>query len=428
MNDIAPLRSTPPSINHVKPAPLPEIRDIRLDNGMLLKICHRPDLELIAFNAITRGGYAEAQAPGIASLAATMRSEGTARNTSAQIAGMIDFSGSWIMSAAQGHYTTTGIYALARKAASVMPLMRDMVFHPAFPEKELEVAARRLASKIEIDTTTVGYQADKAIRELSFGTCHPLARTSSASDILGISRNGLVAFHSQFASPASTTLFAVGRFDSSLESIINNSFGQTECIADLAPLNIQPFDFDKGGTVKNIPVKDASQSALRISLPGLPRTHKDYLALRLAVMALGGYFGSRLSKNIREDKGLTYGISASLLGYNEGGIVQIATKCSADYVPAVMEETFKEITRLSECPLSPVELQCLKQAETVSLTDITDSPFSTLDFYQTIHTGGLSRIYFDERRAAVNSITSEHIALMASRYLDCSKAVAAIAG
>lgn len=395
---------------------------------MPLSILQRPDLELPAISVVSAAGEAEAPAPAVARLAATMRSEGASSISSAEIADIIDSTGSWMFSAAQAHYTTTGIFALQRKLTDIIPLLRAMVFSPDFPRAELEVVAARLSSKLAISEATVGYQADMAMNRLIFGSGHPLARVSTPEEVQAVTTGGLHSFHSACTLPSSTALFAVGNITPDIISAIDSTFGSLPADTVPAPLNIVPMQFAAPGTRVNVEVPKATQCAVKIALPGLPRKHEHYLALRLAVMALGGYFGSRLSQNIREDKGMTYGISAGLLGYLEGGVVQIGSKCSANHVDNLIDEVRKEIAGLSTNPLSPDELLRLKQAEIVALTDIVDSPYSTFDFLKTIHTGHLGNDYFARRCEAVNAITSEQIAGLAAEYLNPDSAVCTVAG
>lgn len=428
MNTTPLNRTIAPAVCPPEVARLPQVRHMKLDNGIDLLVYDRNDMELMSICALTRGGEAEASNPAIATLAATMRSEGTAGMTSGRIADAIDSAGSWLMTGSQPHFTTTGIYALNRKALQMMPLLRDIVFNPVFPEKELAVTAGILASKTAVNASTVGFQCNLQSRRLMFGEGHPLARFASPESIHSITRSDIAAFHSTFTTPANTTLLAVGRITPQLEDTINTAFGSVRNPSGQSPLNIVPFQFPGRHIHSDVPVKDATQCAVTISLPGIPRSDSRYLTLRLAVMALGGYFGSRLSQNIREDKGLTYGISGALLGYDEGGVVEITAKCSPLHVDALIEESLSEVSRLAAEPLSDVELECLRQAEIASLTSVTDSPYASIDFYRTIITGNLGSDYFDRRIQAVNSMTSKHIADIAADCLKPHIAVTVVAG
>jgi predicted Zn-dependent peptidase len=150
-----------------------------------------------------------------------------------------------------------------------------------------------------------------------FGENHPLSRSLTPEELAVISVDDLREHHARVYVPSGLQIYLSGRISPSIEDKLNDVFG---CVAVDKPaqgLNIIPFEQSLGKS-RIIQRHGALQSALKISIPTINRDDEDYLDLRLAVAALGGYFGSRLMTNIREDKGYTYGISAALMGYREG--------------------------------------------------------------------------------------------------------------
>lgn len=422
-----PDRTTAPRIVASEPGTLPEAREITLDNGVRAVMCHSPGLEIARISAVTAGGLAEAQMPAVASVAAAMRAEGTRTMTAEAIASAIDYNGAWCNSMATRHHTVTELYTLPGKASAVLPVMAGTVLSPVFPSQETALVASRLAAQAEIAASTPRFHATKVAQELTFGKNHPLAATPDPDSFRAVTQASLQNFHRSFSGASTLKIFVTGNIDSAMENAINSSFGQPLVEPSVQPeLNVVPFAPAEGGTHRR--VCDSAQSTVCITLPTIPRSHPDYLALRLAVMALGGYFGSRLSQNVREDKGYTYGISASLLGYMEGGVVEIVTDCDPAYVDKVIEETYAEMRRLATMPPDGPEMQRLRQAETAALTEITDSPFSILDFYQTIHCNRLPQTHYRRRCEALAAVTPESIATLAGKYLRPEGAITVVAG
>lgn len=423
-------RTVAPAVHPIVPLPLPEVRRVTLDNGLRLVVLHCPTLEIARFTAVIQGGACEASPMEVAPAVAAMRSKGTKSHDAAQIAHEIDINGSWTGAGNYPHFSTSTVFALDKRATAVLPVFAETIFAPTFPEKELETEKKRLAARLRVNETTVGYQASALSSRLTFGEAHPLARLMSPGGYMALSRDNLADFCHRYTRPAGITLFAAGNITAERERFLNSVFGSRslESQTPAAPLNIVPFTPAAGGTTAKAEIADAAQSAVTITLPGLPRNHPDYLTLRLAVMALGGYFGSRLSQNIREDKGMTYGITAALLGYSEGGVVQIATRCDASYVDAVIAETFKEIDRMGTDIMSAEEMARMRQAEITSLIETTDSPFSTMDFYQTLLTYDLPADYFSSRCRIAATITAEEILDCARRHLSSADALTAVAG
>lgn len=155
-----------------------------------------------------------------------------------------------------------------------------------------------------------------------------------------------------------------------------------------------------------------------MSIPAIPRTHPDYNALRMTVTALGGYFGSRLMTNIREDKGYTYGISAALLGAREGGYTMISAQCDDRYTEALIEETKSELRQMVDKPLSDDEFNRLKFNVASDLASTLDSPMTMMDYYILKRSVGIPDNYFEARQATLATIDPDTIREMSRRYLD----------
>ncbi len=421
-------RSKRPALYAPSPAPLPELRTVMLDNGIPLKIYDRPDMGLVNIAAINRGGMAEAKKPQTAIMAAEMRRFGCTSLSAEEIANHLDMNGAWLKTTVSSHYTSTNFFMLPDKAKAVLPIAAEIVQHPVFPEHETRIMANRKAEEREIAQTTETFKVNARSSELAYGKKHPLATEVYADDFRSVIPDELSEFFIRTQHPANLCLYAFGRVTPDIENQINSAFGRIECTAPATSLNVVPFAPQARGYYEHIPVADSSQSALSVTIPTIGRSHADYLALRLAVMALGGYFGSRLSQNIREEKGMTYGVRAALLGFSEGSTAVITTQCDASYINPVKEEIRKEIERLATAPLTPEELERLRLAEIGTLIDTTDSPDTIIGFHQTIHTSALPQDYFNMRINAVNTIDSETIMRVAAEHLTPADAITISAG
>ena len=170
------------------------------------------------------------------------------------------------------------------------------------------------------------------------------------------------------------------------------------------------------------------QSAVAISLPAIARSHPDYNPLRMTVTALGGYFGSRLMSNIREDKGYTYGISAALLGSLDGSYITINAQCDNRHTEALIEEVRKELTDMVRRPLDESELDRLRFNVASDLASTLDSPMTMMDYYELNLTVGTPADYFEARRKTLADITPEKVCEMAGKYLNPDMLRISIAG
>ncbi|MDE5745491.1 MAG: insulinase family protein [Paramuribaculum sp.] len=423
-----PYRALRPEVHFPSLENLPPLREVILDNGVPLKVYDRPELELIGISAINCGGIAEAIDPQTAIVAAEMRGYGSESMTGEEIADKLELNGAFVKSASSAHYTISNILTLSGKAGSVFPLTAQAILYPVFPEHETAIVAARKAEECEIMQTTEMFKASARAKELVCGKNHILGYTPLADDFRSVKRDNIVSFFQATQRPANLCLFAYGNMTPAIEDEINKVYGSVPSLYPGLNLNIQSFEPIAHGCSEHIHVADSAQSAIVVSIPAIPRSNPDYLALRLAVMALGGYFGSRLQQNIREDKGLTYGISAGLYGQPEGTVATIKTSCDASYVDRVREEIFREIARLSTDPLTTEELNRLKLAEVGTLLDVTDSPESIVGFHTTIYTQNLPTDYFEKRIEAARTIDAETIIRVSALYLLPEKAITVSAG
>jgi predicted Zn-dependent peptidase len=145
-------------------------------------------------------------------------------------------------------------------------------------------------------------------------------------------------------------------------------------------------------------------------------------------MALGGYFGSRLMTNIREDKGYTYGISSALLGNWEGGVITISTQCDNNYSMAVIDEIKKEVSNLKKNDFCTDELNRLKRFAMTQIAGILDSPFTIMDYYENQRHVLTSVDYYNQMQQSINLLTSQRISELADKYLDINEFRISIAG
>lgn len=149
----------------------------------------------------------------------------------------------------------------------------------------------------------------------------------------------------------------------------------------------------------------------------ITRTHPDYLKLRVLMTLFGGYFGSRLMSNIREEKGYTYGISAGIMSYPDSGLLGISTETANEYVEPLIQEVYHEIDRLHQEPVTLEELTMVRNYMLGEMCRNYESPFSLSDAWIFIATSGLDDEYFSRSLQAVNEVTTQEIQELAQRYL-----------
>ena len=420
-------RSKAPQIKPFGPLTLPGEEVTILSNGLVLHTLNGGDQEVVRLDLVAEGGTADCDNPCIASFAAELLREANTSQSSDEIADLIDYNGAWLNSSASGHFTTLQLSSLASKLENLAPTVIECFTQPQFPVKAFEIIRAKGAARQKLNFSRVSFLANSDNRKLMSGNDHPESFVPSIAEIEAISRENLTDFHQKILSATRTHAYLCGRFSSQQLDRLCSILETIPTADSPSPIHIVPFS--PATPTTNIIRKTGSlQSAVVMSLPAIPRSHPDYNALRMTVTALGGYFGSRLMMNIREDKGYTYGISASLLGSAEGSYISIAAQCDNRYTEALIDEVRSELRRMAEEPLTDEELTKLKFNVASDLASTLDSPMTVMDYYELIRTVGIPEDYFYARQKTVDMITKDMICELSRRYLDPAQLRISIAG
>lgn len=420
-------RTIAPGIKEFEKLEIPQCRILTLDNGIKLNIIDHGEFDVNRLTMSWNGGAYDVDSFSALMLATELMREGTKLHTGAEIAENLDFNGAWLRNNYHSHHTSIVLHSLNNKFSSVLPTIVETITTPSFPQKEFEINREKFAKRKELNLSKVAYLSNQSNHQLVFGENHPCSKDETVDDINNISLNKVKEIQQNIFTPNGCELFLAGRITPQIEDIINNQFGQltfTECSFTHNIVPISP----SATKLQIIDVEEAMQSAITMSIPTISRSNPDYIDLRYTIMALGGYFGSRLMTNIREDKGYTYGISASLLGNWEGGVTTISTQCDNIYVKQVIAEVKNEIEKLKQNNVDDDELNRLKQYAMTQIAGILDSPFSIMDYYENMRHVLTPPNYFQSMQQSLNNLTSKRIATLAQQYLNIEELCISIAG
>jgi predicted Zn-dependent peptidase len=158
------------------------------------------------------------------------------------------------------------------------------------------------------------------------------------------------------------------------------------------------------------------QGAIRIGRHFPNRNHPDYTPMRVLNALFGGYFGSRLMTNIREDKGYTYGIYSSLTPEKEGGSMVVTTETGTAVVEDAIKEVYKEMELLRQEPVDDEELLLVKNYLLGSILGDLDGPFSILQRWRTLILNGFDEAYFNENIRIYKTVTPAELHALAQKY------------
>ncbi len=387
------------------------------------------EIEVNRITIVLPGGECEEPVSGMATCVATTLSEGTATMSGEEIANTLEFNGAWLSPAVSTHYTTLSLSSINDNFSRVLPVFLDIIFNPSFPEQPCRMKLEQAAAMLDLKHEKVTFLADEAIRPLAYGADNPLSRPQSAEVIKALTPGDLSDFHySRLYSPDIHIYFS-GRISDEMIESVKTALEEitTQGLKRYTSLTF-PTSYNEPKS-KHVCRKDALQSAIKMMIPAPGRTNSDYIALRAAVVALGGYFGSRLMMNIREEKGLTYGISSALIGYKERSFITISTQTDSNSVDEVIRLIRQEIEKMKDSrTYTEDEINRLSRLSMTNLANILDTPFSRMEFYQTELLADTPPNYFDEQEKFARNITAEKLAEIATKYFDLDSILLSVAG
>ena len=351
---------------------------------------------------------------------------GTNTLSAKDIAEQVDYYGAFLQTEYGADQITITLYTLSKHLESVLPIINKILNDSIFPQHEIDIFVQNQKQKLQVNLQKNDFLARKTFANTVFG------KTAYGSDISledydAINRVDLLNYYKAAFKAENCTIIAAGKIEHKEFSLLDQFFGKVWVNNDPSTLN-QFFFPAVAGEVISIDRPEAVQSAIRMGKIVVNRTHIDFPALQVLNTVLGGYFGSRLMANIREDKGYTYGIGSGIASLKDAGYFFIATEVGADVSTLALNEIYKEIDVLRLDLVGDEELNLVRNYMLGSMLGSLENIMSHADKFKNIHFSGLDYDYYSNYIATVKSISSEKIRAMANTYLDVNQFVQVVAG
>jgi len=388
-----------------------------LDNGIKVYTIDSGSQELTKIEFIFKAGMYYQDQPLVASASNNLLETGTKSYTANQLSDEIDFFGSFFECAVDQDYSALALFSLNKYLDKSLHYVEEIIKYPTFPKDEFDIYISNKKQKHLVNSQKVNVLARRRFTELLFGEQHPYGRDVKTEDFDKLNLDVIKSFYRSHYHSSNCTIVASGKLPATLIQVLNQFFGQTTW-GDVQPLNIPVTKLDTNPERKHFIEKpDAIQSAIRVGRTLFNKTHPDYFKFQVLNTILGGYFGSRLMANIREDKGYTYGIGSGLSSLVNGGYFFISTEVGADVTNNTLEEIYKEIKLLRDHLVNPEELETVRNYVLGQFLRSVDGPYALADKFKAIWEFGLDYDYFEKYFDAVKKITPEEIKALANTYL-----------
>lgn len=380
---------------------------------------------VLKMEIVFKSGASYEAKPAVAEVMAALLTEGTKRLSSAELAEEMEFLGATIQTRGGVDTVRVRLYTLTRYFPKMLSLVKEIIDQPAFAEEELRVFIRNKVERLQIDLTKNEILAYRHLTESIFGTGHPYGKNHLPSDYENITREDLEDHYQKYFHPSDAMVFLSGSFGPSEIETLHQVLGTWKKSEPRHPLpGIPPTESRSGILVIDGPQKH--QAAIRIGRRLFPETHPDYNGLYVLNTLLGGYFGSRLMNEIRENQGLTYGIYSSIDTFVQDGCFYISTETAVDQVEKMLAAIHQEVTRLKTELISNEELTMARNYLMGHLMTQLDGSIPSLDFIKTYKIEGVPDSQFFDLIQTIQKITPEELLTLANRYLNLEEWVTVI--
>jgi zinc protease len=420
-------RNIPPIVFGVDRVEYIEPNRHELGNGVELFTMNSGDQEVVKIDFSFKAGSWYGFSRLDSTMAAAMLQEGTKNHKASEIANTFDFYGAQFSSASSYDNNYISLLSLKKYLPNLLPIVSEIIRESSFPEEEFEILRAKRKQRAIVDAGRVGLIAQKNFLRNIFGEGHPYSPVASAEYYDTISLKGVISHFNRFYLPDRMAITASGFIDAEVIQLIEDHFSSSWGSSDpkertnsyLLPVAEKYLFIEKEG---------ANQNAVAIGKLFPTQKHPDFPGLKLLCTILGGYFGSRLMSNIREDKGYTYSIQASPISFLHNGIFLVFAEVKTDKTDETVSEIFREIEKLSSELISEQELIPIQNYMLGRILEDFDGPFSRAQTFASLRETNLDFGYYNRLINTIKTATPLDIRELARKYLSIESMSTVIAG
>jgi len=420
-------RKKHPKYNNIEHINFPKVKKVSLDNGIPVYIINGCTQDIFKLDIMIGAGAVYGNDRLTAPVTTLMLNEGTKKHSAQKIAEIFDYYGAYFQPSTEKDMAFGSLISLNKHIEKTLPVFADIINDSIFPERELKILIDRQRHNFLIDLEKTSFVARELFNQKLFGENHPYGRRIAIEQYDNINRNDIVDFYKKYYKPSNFSFILSGKITDKHINLLNSLFGQLE--ADNKPVVEKiPLETKFSATPYISEKEKAVQSSVRMGMITVIKNHPDYYNLRILTTILGGYFGSRLMKNIREDKGYTYGINALQVSFLQAGFIGIMTDVKSETTQSAIDEVFKEIKRLKKEKVGIEELNLVRNYMMGEFMEMFDGPFAVSDTFKAVLQYNMGFEYFKNFKQKILTITPDELIETANKYFDTDKIITVVSG
>ncbi|MCO6496514.1 MAG: insulinase family protein [Chitinophagaceae bacterium] len=395
---------------------LPEYEVAHLKNNIPVYLVNGGAEDVVKVEWVFKAGKIYEKKNAIASATRELINSGTTTKTAFDISNHFEYYGAYFSTAGYNETVTISLNSLTKHLEVLLPLVRELFTEAVYPEEEITLYKKNRIQRLKVSLEKSEFQANRLVNEALFGARHPYGRKVDIEDIEAIERKDLLDFYKEYFLRGDSMIFVSGKFTPAVIEQLDRFFGDLEVgpKRGVAENHFQPMDEKVLHKVLN---EKGVQGAIRLARLFPSFKHPDFKPALVLNAVYGGYFGSRLMSNIREEKGYTYGIYSFIQNYPDTAVWHVATEAGRDVAEAAIEESFKEMEILRNTKVADDELMLVKNYMLGKRLASLDGPFSIMERIKGMILNDLDENYFDETTEVIRNVTADELQSLANKYL-----------
>ncbi len=413
-------------LNRTIPPPIKDAVDFNLTLKPYEKILLKNNAPVYAVNAgveevmmlefVFYAGNCYEQKNIVAAATNSLLKNGTSKKSAYQINEHFEYYGAYLNRACFNETATLTLHCLSKHLNDLLPVIREILTDSIFPDKELEILKQNSKQQLSVNLKKCDFVANRLIDKNLYGEDHPYGKFNTAEAYDALQADELRKFYKDYYLNGKCILFAAGKLPLDFEEQLNNYFGDLNINETIPSTENIPIPVtQKKFNIDNDP--NGVQGAIRIARPFPNRHHPDFKKVMILNTLFGGFFGSRLMANIREEKGYTYGINSYLQNHIQQTAWMISTEAGKDVCEATIQEVYKEMDLLKTELVDDEELLLVKNYMMGSNLGDLDGPFQIINRWKNLILNNLDENYFYDSMNTIKNITAEEIKDLANKYL-----------
>jgi zinc protease len=340
---------------------------------------------------------------------------GTSTKTAFQVNEHFEYYGSYLNRNCYNETATLTLHCLNKHVETLLPVVRELLTDSVFPEEEIRIYKQNMKQRLNVNLKKCDFVAGRLIDAYLYGEDHPYGRYTRFEDFDAVSRESVVDFYRQYYQDGRFILFVSGKLPANLFALLDQYFGDL----NNKPITLAELPFHGAQEKKYRVINDPQgvQGAIRMGTHFPNRHHPDFVKTQVLNNVFGGFFGSRLMSNIREEKGYTYGIYSYLENHIQQSAWVISTEAGRDVCEPAITEVYKEMATLRDEPVDEDELLLVRNYMMGSILGDLDGPFQIINRWKNIVLNGLGDDYFYQQIDTIRKVSATELQQLANKYL-----------